>query len=147
MNIKDFLVYSGTSLRDALKQIDRNHKGIILVCNKNDEIKGLSTDGDIRRYILGGGNINDNICLCLNENFKSVEKNISHEEVYKILDDNIKMIPVIDKNNILIDVITKKNIPERGQKSFYSRAKSPIRISFSGGGSDTTSFFKLLTFL
>ena len=34
MNLKDFLVYSETSLKDALEQIDINHKGLIFICNK-----------------------------------------------------------------------------------------------------------------
>lgn len=57
MNIKDFIVYSGTSLRDALKQIEINHKGLIFICNKKNQVQGISTDGDIRRQLL----INDDI--------------------------------------------------------------------------------------
>ena len=58
-----------------------------------------------------------------------------------MLDDNIKMLPVLDKRKVLIDVITKKNIPQRKQRLFYSRGKAPVRISFSGGGSDTSTYF------
>ena len=32
-----------------------------------------------------------------------------------MLDDDIKMIPVIDKKKTLVDVITRTNIPERKQ--------------------------------
>ena len=58
-----------------------------------------------------------------------------------MLDDDIKMIPVIDKKKTLVDVITRTNIPERKQRLFYSRGKAPVRISFSGGGSDTSTYF------
>ena len=39
----------------------------------------------------------------------------TYEEVYKMLDDDIKMIPVIDKKKTLVDVITRTNIPERSK--------------------------------
>ena len=64
MNKKDFFVYSGSSLRDALKQIDKNRNGIILVCTEDHIVKGLSTDGDIRRQLLINDDLNqiiDNI--------------------------------------------------------------------------------------
>ena len=41
-----------------------------------------------------------------------------------------------------MNIITKETIPVRDEKENYARAKSPVRISFGGGGSDTTSFFK-----
>jgi|TARA_B100001059_G_scaffold12300_1_gene9895 D-glycero-alpha-D-manno-heptose-7-phosphate kinase len=141
MNIKDFLVYSGTSLRDALKQIDRNHKGIILVCNKNDEIKGLSTDGDIRRQLLINDDINQIIDNCMNKDFVFAKENSSHEEIYKLMDNEIKAIPVLDNNMKLKSIFTIDNLPLRDEGLISARAKSPVRISFGGGGSDTTAFF------
>ena len=141
MNIKDFLVYSGTSLRDALKQIDKNHKGIILVCNKNNEIKGLSTDGDIRRQLLINDDINQIIDNCMNKNFVFAKENSSHEEIYKLMDNEIKAIPVLDEKMQLKSIFTIDNLPLRNEGLISARAKSPVRISFGGGGSDTTTFF------
>ena len=141
MNIKDFLVYSGTSLRDALKQIDKNHKGIILVCNKNDEVKGLSTDGDIRRQLLINDDINQIIDNCMNKDFVYAKENSSHEEIYKLMDNEIKAIPVLDNNMQLKSIFTIDNLPLRDEGLISARAKSPVRISFGGGGSDTTAFF------
>ncbi len=141
MNIKDFLVYSGTSLRDALKQIDKNHKGIILICNKNDEVKGLSTDGDIRRQLLINDDINQIIDNCMNKDFVFAKENSSHEEIYKLMDNEIKAIPVLDNNMQLKSIFTIDNLPLRDEGLISARAKSPVRISFGGGGSDTTAFF------
>lgn len=41
-------------LRQALKQIDRNGKGIVLVTDGGGRLVGTITDGDIRRAILAG---------------------------------------------------------------------------------------------
>lgn len=140
-NIDKYCVNHNSSIRDALKIIDKNHEGFALVINEKKLLKGIATDGDIRRYLLKGGQITDKISKCSIKNFISVNEKITHEEVYKMLDDDIKMIPVIDKKKILVDVITRTNIPERKQRQFYSRGKAPVRISFSGGGSDTSTYF------
>ena len=44
--------------------------------------------------------------------------------------------------NKLLNIITKDNIPLRKEQKVYARSKSPVRISFGGGGSDTSSFFE-----
>ena len=140
-NIEKYCVNSNALLKEALEIIDNNQEGFVLIINQKNILKGIATDGDIRRYILKGGKITDKVTKCSKKNFKSVGQNITHEEVYKMLDDNIKLLPVLNKKKALVDVITKKNIPQRKQRSYYSRAKAPVRISFSGGGSDTSTYF------
>ena len=48
-----------------------------------------------------------------------------------MLDDDIKMIPVIDKKKTLVDVITRTNIPERKQRLFYSRGKALLELALA----------------
>ena len=102
----------------------------------------MATDGDIRRFLLKNGSLTDTVKKCSNKDFISFKDSISHEEIYKMLDDEIKFIPIINNNNELIDIITRSRIPKRQEYKVYYRSKSPVRISFGGGGSDTTSFFK-----
>ena len=47
MNKVNFIINKGSSIRQALKKIDKNKKGIILV-TENEKLIGLATDGDIR---------------------------------------------------------------------------------------------------
>lgn len=137
-----FCVKFTSSVEKAIMKIENNKEGFILIIDENNILKGVATDGDIRRFLLNGGKIKDGINKCYNKNFKSITGDIIHEEVYKTLDDEFKFLPVLGDKKILLDVITKNSIPERKQRDYFSRAKAPVRISFSGGGSDTTSYFK-----
>mgnify|MGYP003327666892 FL=1 len=139
MNKKDFFVYSGSSLRDALKQIDKNRNGIILVCTEDHIVKGLSTDGDIRRQLLINDDLNQIIDNCINKSFVYVKENSSHEEIYKLMDSDIRALPVLNNDMKLKSIITIDNLPLRSEGLISARAKSPVRISFGGGGSDTTT--------
>ena len=54
MNINDFKIFQGSSVRDALEIIEKNMSGTVFVCNPDDVIVGVLTDGDIRRNLLKG---------------------------------------------------------------------------------------------
>ena len=47
MNKINFIISSGSSIRDAIKKINKNKKGIILVTD-GEKLIGVATDGDIR---------------------------------------------------------------------------------------------------
>tara|TARA_B100001250_G_C19806732_1_gene793674 strand:+ start:1966 stop:3324 length:1359 start_codon:yes stop_codon:yes gene_type:complete len=141
MDIKIFSLRSLKSVKDALKKIDNNHHGCVIICDDQNKVLGIATDGDIRRQLIINQDLNQKIDNCMNINFISVFEDSSHEDIYKKFDSDINILPVLNKKNQLTAVYTKDNIPFRGEVKTSSRAKSPVRISFGGGGSDTTTFF------
>jgi D-glycero-alpha-D-manno-heptose-7-phosphate kinase len=141
MNLKNFIVYSDDSVNECLKKIEYNKKGFVLVCEKNNKLIGVVTDGDIRRKLLISQNLNEGILSICNTEFTYAKSNFSHESIYKLLDNKIKFIPILNNKNILVDIIDKDSIPERRENKICARSKSPVRISFGGGGSDTTNYF------
>jgi D-glycero-alpha-D-manno-heptose-7-phosphate kinase len=112
-----------------------------LVTDDDNSILGISTDGDIRRKLLENTTIDDKILLCTNRNYVWASLETPKEILLKQLDHKIKAIPILDCFNKLVTIVTKDHIPQKGQEKIYARAKSPVRISFGGGGSDTSSYF------
>ena len=142
-NLNKFVLNYDKELSDSLKKIESNKKGFVLVVNKNNEVEGTLTDGDIRRSFLKGAKLSDLAINHINKNFIFLDdKTENHESIYKKLDQEIKFIPVLDSKKKLVRFITKDTIPLRSERTIIARSKSPVRISFGGGGSDTTAFFK-----
>lgn len=141
MKIEHFLIDGNSSIKDALTKIDQNSFGIIFSKKKSGEVYGVATDGDIRRSLIAGLGLDDKLDKCINKKFYWENENISRESLIKKLDHKIKVIPILDSKMHLIDVITKENLPEIIEKPVYARSKSPVRISFGGGGSDLTHYF------
>jgi len=138
-----FLINSKSKLKDAIAQIQANSKGFVLVVNDIRQVLGTLTDGDIRRALLAGAQLSDLSLNYINKNFIFLNNNsLEHESIYKKLDQEITFIPVLDDEKRLLKFITKNTIPSRFEKLITARSKSPVRISFGGGGSDTTAFFK-----
>jgi D-glycero-alpha-D-manno-heptose-7-phosphate kinase len=141
MDLAIYQINKNSTIQEALMKIEFNHKGFILVTNDDESIVGISTDGDIRRRLLENISIEDKIILCTNKNYVSASLETPKEILLKQLDHKIKVIPVLDSNNKLVTIVTKDHIPQKKEEKIYARAKSPVRISFGGGGSDTSSYF------
>ncbi len=141
MSLEIFLVSENVNLREALKKIEANHQGFILTTDCNGSVTGLITDGDIRRKLLDGLTLDDDIFSCVNRNFVWAGNFSSRELLLKQLDQRIKVIPLLDENRLLTGIVSRESIPTLTEEAVYARARSPVRISFGGGGSDLTHFF------
>jgi arabinose-5-phosphate isomerase len=47
-------VYAGSSALDAVDEIDRRNLGFVLITDRKDRLKGILTDGDVRRCVKRG---------------------------------------------------------------------------------------------
>ena len=142
MNIKYFQINEDLTISDALKKINKNSIGLIFTLNSNNRVNGIATDGDIRRALLKNKSLDKKISTCSNKDFIYELEGSSRERIIKKLDNTIKAIPVLDKKGNLLEVITKNNIPLIKEGEIYAQSKAPVRISFGGGGSDITGYFK-----
>ena len=140
-HLDNFLIFENATIRDSLFKINLNQNGVIIVCNLNRIVIGLATDGDIREALLTGKTIDDQISSIINRNFIWADSTTSKEILLKKLDNKIKLIPILDNEMKLIDIVSYNYFPKQAEEAIYVRAKSPVRISFGGGGSDLTHYF------
>jgi len=139
--LNSFLISEHSPLREALARIESNHHGIILTFDASDMVSGLATDGDIRRKLLAGASLEDPIASCTNSDFVWADQATSRELLLKQLDHRIRVIPVLDEARRLVGIVSRDHLPTQVEERTYARARSPVRISFGGGGSDLTHFF------
>jgi D-glycero-alpha-D-manno-heptose-7-phosphate kinase len=142
VDTENLIIQEGASIKMALQKIHQNQYGMILVENAVGKIIGIATDGDIREGLLRGVVIEDDISNCTNYQFVSAGIDTPREQLIKRLDSHIKVIPIIDRNGKLQSVISKNYFPLEDEKSIYIRSRAPVRVSFGGGGSDLTYYFR-----
>lgn len=128
-------------MRDALALIESNHHGIILTTDPTGVVSGLATDGDIRRKLLDGGSLDEAIAFCANAEFLWEDPATTRELLMKKLDHRIRVIPLLDASHRLVGIVSRDHLPVQAEEAVYARARSPVRISFGGGGSDLTHYF------
>ncbi|MCF8169442.1 MAG: CBS domain-containing protein [Rhodoferax sp.] len=142
MKLDTFLIPANASLRAALLQIEANHHGFILTTDQAGAVVGLATDGDIRRKLLEGASLDAPISASAHAEFVWADSNAPREMLLKKLDHRIKVIPLLDVSRLLTGIISRDRLPIQGEEPVYARARSPVRISFGGGGSDLTHYFE-----
>lgn len=143
MDISNFLIDPKDSIRKGLEKIEKNHYGIVFV-SKNLCISGVATDGDIRRHLLNGGSLDENMSKVSNENFSYGEINESRESLLKKFDNGVRVIPLVEMpDKKITSIINKDYFPIQIERPTFTRARAPVRVSFSGGGSDVTNYFNI----
>lgn len=92
-----------STLKDILVKINENGKGIVFIVDGHKKVKGVLTDGDIKRLILAGHGLSEKVEKLINRNFVYIFENTSSEEIAQKYSDNIKVLPILDSDLHLID--------------------------------------------
>lgn len=142
MNLNLFLINGEATLRAALEKITINQHGFILSTDFSGSVNGLATDGDIRDKLLSGVTLDDSIKSCVNSDFVWAPPGASRESLLKKLDHQVRFIPILDAERRLIDLVSSDRFPIQREELVYARARAPVRVSFGGGGSDLTHYFR-----
>ena len=103
------------SIKDAIENLVSSSFQIILILDSNDVLLGIVNDGDIRRGILRGLNLNDSIKEVINRDPLVVGKDESTESVLHLMNVNgLHVIPIVGKKrNVLgLHLIKEMIVPE-----------------------------------
>lgn len=96
--IKDYLIFSGDRIIDALRRINDNQSRIIFVVEDNGVLIGAVSDGDVRRWITQTSDfdLNQPIDEVMNRNF--VAGNVKNEtnHIINLFDQKRDIIPLVD---------------------------------------------------
>ena len=104
-NIQKLKITKNSSLRNALKIISEGAIKIALIVDKSNKLLGTLTDGDIRRAILKGLDIDSSVKNVMSTNPITVTKNNTNEEILKIaLEKGLYQLPVVDKNMKILGI-------------------------------------------
>ncbi len=131
-----YLVNKNVNIRDAAKQLDNTGIGFVCICDDNNNVEAILTDGDFRRAIIKGINLDNNIHKISNKNFIYVNEDASDTEIINIfLKNKINKIPVI-KNGKLIKIILREDYNLQN-KYIVTSSKIKIDVVIMAGGKGT----------
>ena len=138
--LQKFIGDDKLTVSEAMQKIDLNACGILFLVDEDFHSKGCITDGDIRRYLLAGGNMFDVAINAANKNPKvaaSIEeaKHLYHKK-------NFIVIPLVDESGVIIDFYTG----ELGTalKKQHNPINIPVVINAGGRGTRLDPFTRVL---
>jgi mannose-1-phosphate guanylyltransferase / mannose-6-phosphate isomerase len=106
-NLNKLIISQTDSIHSALKKIQENNKGFLIVTDKNNKVLGTLTDGDIRRQLITGMDVTDRIEIEIDFNFLK-ESNDFNVVCTMFKSEKINFLPIVDEQFKLVNVITKK---------------------------------------
>ena len=104
MRLIDVVIDSGASVKEAMIKINDICESLLVLVDSSFKLNGVLTDGDIRRYLINGGSIDDAVINAANTNFKYANINHSKEDMVGLLreQDGISKLPIVDETNSLV---------------------------------------------
>lgn len=106
-NIKGICINYKESLIKALKIIDKCAKGIVYVVNDNYKLLGSLTDGDIRRALIKGVNLESKVEDSMNINPVKANENMDNlGQKQLMIKKAIRELPIVNDEGILIDAVS-----------------------------------------
>ncbi len=111
-NYREHLLLTESTIKQALVRLDElASDAILFVVTHEDKLIGSLTDGDVRRGLIKGVTIDSKVNDIIQKNPKFIKK--GEENIHEIIEyreSNFKILPVLDKEDRVVNVINFRQI-------------------------------------
>lgn len=104
-----YIIHQNQSLLEALTQINALQQGplVLFVVDDEDRMVGTLTDGDARRALIAGANVNEKTQAVMHTNFNFIREGDGDivVQLHKQRELSMRLVPILDQNNRISDII------------------------------------------
>jgi perosamine synthetase len=104
VDIDKISILPNSTIKQAMQAINNGEMGVVFVVDKKGFLNNLITDGDIRRALLKGYGLQSIIDVVENANPIVAKIDTPLKKISKMFSDKIRIIPIVDEKNKIIDV-------------------------------------------
>ena len=122
MKKETLIIPDTTSLREAAKILDSVVPKVLFVVDNKNYLVGALSDGDIRRWLIKKGSLDDKVVLIMNKNPISLpvhQKGSANEEISK---KEIKAIPILSNTGEVIEIVVSGPVQRKKGESFKGKS-------------------------
>ena len=143
--IREFIEKLPLTVVEAMAKIDGHSydAGLVFIV---DEIKGLIgciTDGDIRRWILKGGDISVSVEAVMHKTPIFLDENERDKAKTVMIEKGIRAIPIVDDDNQIVDIVLSQEVSIDKKKTKCLKGV-PVVIMAGGKGTRLYPYTKIL---
>lgn len=144
--MKKIFINPNATIRESMESLDKTTDKVLLVVDDEQILIGTLTDGDVRRYILRGGDLSGIIQNVYNATPIFVfQDDFDLEKVKRILTKNkIELIPILDQNRKIVNFITWTKAFGNEKNHGKQQLDVPVVIMAGGKGTRLEPFTKVL---
>ncbi|WP_081458484.1 nucleotidyltransferase family protein [Solidesulfovibrio fructosivorans] len=105
--LRDMIVSPQTTLRDAIAHIDSTGSQLAVVLHEDGRLAGLLSDGDVRRAILRGCDMQAPVADFMNCNPTTASISTTSSELLALMRRKVlRHIPLVDENLRVVEIVT-----------------------------------------
>lgn len=109
--LADSIIAPGTSISQAMAQLERAGIGALLLCDADRRLCGLVTDGDIRRAVLQGRSLDDSCSVIATSDPVKAEAPVIPEDALRIMNaHDIHHLPAVDAAGRVQELILRQDL-------------------------------------
>ncbi|MEK6825524.1 MAG: sugar phosphate nucleotidyltransferase [Nanoarchaeota archaeon] len=129
-----------STMREAMKKIERSGIPVLLIVDPYKKLLGTVTETDIKHSLLSGATMETEMRQVMNKHLITAKVTAPPEHLTMLFDLGVDYIPLLDESGSIKDISFYTE--EIKTKSFpMVSGRTPLRISFGGGGTDLPYFF------
>ena len=108
-------VSQSATVLDAMLELSRTGVGLVAICQDNNKIAGVFTDGDLRRLLLKHGTLQDKIIDVMTSPGYQIPETWKAVEALKSFNDhNITAAPVVNNHGELVGALNIHDLHQAG---------------------------------
>jgi dTDP-4-amino-4,6-dideoxygalactose transaminase len=112
--LSDLAIKRSTRMRDALTALDRAGTGILLLVDDSGRLERTVTDGDLRRQLLGGRMMDDDLADLPGKEPVVIREGASRKDALELMDARqIDQLPVLDLDGRVVDLLERREIDKQ----------------------------------
>lgn len=133
-----YILSADCSLMQMMVAMDAAGEGFMAICAQSRKMLGVVTDGDIRRALLQGVDLQSPVSEVYNRTFIQVEKKEASDSLVKELfaSTPAQQLPICD-DGILVDIIFEERFLRGEQVVSVPQLERPIPVVIMAGGAGT----------
>lgn len=103
--VENLCVSNEDSLHQAAKVIEEGTKQIALVVDQEQKLRGILTDGDLRRALIAGVAMDAPAAMIMQRSFISGTLDMGINKIFSLMQEkSIRHVPIVDKQGVLVDL-------------------------------------------
>ena len=144
--MKDITIHPQAKIKEAMEAMGKTAEKLLLVVTNKQVLIGTLSDGDIRRYILRGGDLSGTIQgVYKTDPIFVFQNDYNIEQIKQILRKNrIGLIPILHKDRKVVDFVTWETIFGNSRESEKQKLDIPVVIMAGGKGTRLEPFTRVL---
>jgi perosamine synthetase len=101
--LQQFLVNQGDDIRTALAVIDRNAHGVAFAIDREGRLRGILTDGDVRRALLRGASLETLVSAVMRTDCVTMPHDAPPQDILGAIGEDVRIIPLLDAEGRPVD--------------------------------------------